>query len=167
MPATRLPMSEGNIRGTQTPRRALRWRVDNEGEKMSCVRIRRLHTVVAVVALLGVTSVGQSQVGLERKVLLQQDLPIVGYEAVLADVTIAVGGREGRHSHSGTLVGRILQGELTVDTEGQPKKVLKAGDPFLVEAGRVHEGVNTGNVPVKVLATFITEKGKPLTIPAQ
>ena len=71
------------------------------------------------------------------------------------------------HSHSGTLVGRILQGELTVDTEGQPKKVLKAGDPFLVEAGRVHEGVNTGNVPVKVLATFITEKGKPLTVPAQ
>jgi quercetin dioxygenase-like cupin family protein len=154
--------------GWQGRRRSdLGMRIDKTGGLMQYVRLERVRAAAAVVVFVGLASTGQSQVGLERKVLLQQDLPIAGYETVLADVTIAVGGREGRHSHSGTLVGRILQGELTVDTEGQPKKVLKAGDPFLVEAGRVHEGVNTGNVPVKVLATFITEKGKPLTVPAQ
>jgi hypothetical protein len=30
----------------------------------------------------------------------------------------------------------------------------------------VHEGRNTGSVPTKVIATFIVEKGKPLTTPA-
>jgi quercetin dioxygenase-like cupin family protein len=146
---------------------AVREPIFDNGGTMQHIRLERWRAAAAVTLLVAVAPTGQSQVGLTRQVLLQHDLPIAGYETVLADVTIAVGGREGRHSHSGTLVGRILQGELTVDTEGRPQQVLKAGDPFLVEAGRVHEGVNTGSVPVKVLATFITEKGKPLTIPAQ
>jgi quercetin dioxygenase-like cupin family protein len=128
--------------------------------------LSRLAAVALGLLFAGIAPPGQSQIGLERKVLLQHDLQIAGYETVLAEVTIAVGGREGRHSHSGTLIGRILEGELSVDMEDQPTKILRAGDPFVIEAGRVHEGVNKGSVPVKVIATFITEKGKPLTIPA-
>jgi quercetin dioxygenase-like cupin family protein len=105
-------------------------------------------------------------IGIERKVLLQQDLAIPGDEVVLVEVTVAVGGREGRHSHAGTLVGHILEGELTMEQDGQPTKSFKAGDSFLIQPGRVHEGINKGSVPVKVLATFIGEKGKPLTTPA-
>jgi quercetin dioxygenase-like cupin family protein len=140
--------------------------MNREENAMQRVHVSRLLAVGIGLLLVGVAPIGQSQVGLERKVLLQHDLQIPGYETVLAEVTIAVGGREGRHSHSGTLIGRILEGELSVDMEGEPTKILKAGDPFVIEAGRVHEGVNKGAVPVKVIATFITEKGKPLTIPA-
>ena len=42
----------------------------------------------------------------------------------------------------------------------------KAGDSFFIEAGKIHEGINKGASPVKIIATFIVEKGKPLTSPA-
>ena len=86
---------------------------------------------------------------------------------MLADVTLAVVGREGRHSHSGTLVAQILEGELTLELEGHPTKIVKAGEAVLVEPGQVHEGINKGGVPIKALATFIVEKGKPLATPAK
>jgi len=108
-----------------------------------------------------------AQVGLERKILLQQDLAISGYETLLAEVTIAVGGREGRHWHSGTLVGRVLEGELTLELEGQPTKIVRAGEAVLIEPHQVHEGINEGGVPIKALVTFIVEKGKPLTTQAK
>jgi quercetin dioxygenase-like cupin family protein len=128
-----------------------------------------VRVVAAVMAIwvIAVTSSAQPQVGLERKILLQQDLAISGYEVVLAQVTLAVGGREGRHSHSGTLVAQILEGELTLELEGQPTKTVKAGEAVLVEPRQVHEGINKGGVPIKALATFIVEKGKPLATPAK
>ncbi len=79
--------------------------------------------------------------------------------------TIAVGGREGKHTHAGTLVGYVLQGELTLELDGQPTRVVKAGESAYIEAGRIHEGINRGRVPMKALVTFIIEKGKPLTTP--
>jgi len=82
------------------------------------------------------------------------------------EVTLAVGGREGRHTHPGTLIGYLLQGELTIEVEGQPTRVYKPGDAALIPAGAVHEGRNTGTVPSKVIGVFIVEKGKPLSTPA-
>lgn len=105
----------------------------------------------------------RAQAGPEREFLLQEDLAIPGYQILLAEATLAVGEREGRHSHPGTLVGRMLEGELTLEQEGKPTIVLKAGDSFLVEPGQIHEGINTGDVLVKALVTFVVEKGEPLS----
>ena len=98
-----------------------------------------------------------------RKVLLQQDLTIPGYVAALVAVEIPAGGREGKHMHPGTLVAYVQEGTLTLDYEGKPTATYKAGDTFYVEQGKVHEGINNGGVPVKILATFVVEKGKPIT----
>jgi quercetin dioxygenase-like cupin family protein len=98
-----------------------------------------------------------------RKVLLQQDLAIPGYVAALVAVEIPAGGREGKHTHSGTLVAYVQEGAVTLDYEGKPTVTYKAGDTFYVEQGKIHEGINNGNAPVKVLATFVFEKGKPIT----
>lgn len=98
-----------------------------------------------------------------RKVLLQQDLAIPGYVAALVAVEIPAGGREGKHMHPGTLVAYVQEGAVTLDYEGKPTVTYKAGDTFYVEPGKVHEGINNGNAPVKVLATFVVEKGKPIT----
>jgi quercetin dioxygenase-like cupin family protein len=51
--------------------------------------------------------------------------------------------------------------------EGQPTKILKPGDPVLIEPRQVHEGINKGSVPVKALVTLIVEKGKPSSSPAK
>jgi quercetin dioxygenase-like cupin family protein len=119
--------------------------------------------VVAAVLLTASVSDAQ-QPPYTRTVLLRQDLPMAGYEALLVDVEIAVGGREGRHMHPGTLLVRVDSGELTLDYEGKPTVTYKAGESFIVAPGNVHEGINRGSVPVKATATFIVEKGKPLTV---
>ena len=103
---------------------------------------------------------------IQRKVLLTQDLPIPGYQAVMAAVEIPAGGREGRHTHPGALVVYVQEGVLTLDQEGKPTMTYKAGDSFYIEPGKIHEGINKGTSPVKAIATFVIEKGKPLTSPA-
>lgn len=102
-----------------------------------------------------------------RTVLLQHDTSVPGYSAVLVAVEIPVGGREGRHTHPGTLVARVEQGELTLDYEGEPTKTYKTGEAFFVDAGKIHEGINKGATPVKLLATFVVDKSKPLTTQIQ
>ena len=125
--------------------------------------MRNTAVVGAAIAMALAVAAAQAQVGVERKILLQQDLEIPGYQTLLVQVTVAVGGREGVHTHPGTLIAQLLEGELTLEVEGHPTRILKAGDAVLIEPGRRHEGVNTGNVPVKALATFIVEKDKPVT----
>jgi quercetin dioxygenase-like cupin family protein len=123
-------------------------------------------TVALASSVVVLAASSHAQTGLERKILLQQDLPIPGYEVLLAEVTLAVGAREGRHRLAGTLVGHIIEGDLTLELEGQPTKIVRAGESVLIEARQVHEGINKGAVPVKALVTFVVEKGEPLSTPA-
>jgi len=102
----------------------------------------------------------------ERKVILQEDLYIPGYQATLVEVRIPVGGREGRHSHPGAALVHVEEGAVTLDYEGKPTQTYKTGDSFYLEPGKIHEGINRGSVPIRLIATFITKKGDPLTIPA-
>jgi quercetin dioxygenase-like cupin family protein len=118
---------------------------------------------LAAAMAIAAASSSHAQTGIARTILLQQDLNIPGYETLLVDVTIAVGGREGRHTHAGTLVGRVLEGELTLEQEGLPTRTYKAGESVLIKPGQIHEGINRGKTPIKALVTFIVEKGKPLT----
>ena len=97
-----------------------------------------------------------------RKVLMQQDVPN-GAQLALVSVEIPVGGREGRHTHTGPLIVYVQEGALTLDYEGKPTVTYKVGETFFVEAGKIHEGINNGTVPIKALASFVTPKGAPLT----
>jgi quercetin dioxygenase-like cupin family protein len=107
------------------------------------------------------------QPNVERKVLLQQDLTIPGYQNVLVAVTIPAGGREGRHTHPGTLLVHVIEGVMTLEHEGRPTATFKPGDSVYIEPGRVHEGMNKGTTPVRAIASFVVEKGKPLTTAVQ
>jgi quercetin dioxygenase-like cupin family protein len=132
------------------------------------VSVRRLlfGGLVALIATIGVVPrlVGQTPT-VQRKVLLQQDFQVPGYEVLLIEASLPVGGREGKHSHPGTMVGYILEGTMDLEVEGKPTQILKAGDSAMVEGGKMHEGINRGRVPIKALVTFVVEKGKPLTTP--
>jgi len=112
-------------------------------------------------------SLSAQQPTVTRKVLIQQDLTIPGYTAAMVAVEIPVGGREGRHTHPGTVMVLVQEGELTLDYEGKPTATYKAGQTFSVEPGKIHEGINKGKTPVRAIASFIVEKGKPLTTQVQ
>jgi quercetin dioxygenase-like cupin family protein len=97
-----------------------------------------------------------------RRVLLRQDLPIPNYEVIEVGLDLPAGEREGRHTHAGVLVVHILEGTMTFDHEGKATATYNAGDTFAVEPGQVHEGINNGDVTVKVIATLIVPKGQEL-----
>ena len=124
-------------------------------------------TAVALLVGLAARAVVAQQPAVERRVLLQQDVTIPGYQNVLVAVTIPVGGREGRHTHPGTAVVHVMEGALTLDHDGRPTTTYKTGETFSVDAGKVHEGINKGSSPVRAIASFVVEKGKPLTTQAK
>ena len=99
-----------------------------------------------------------------RTPLRTQDLPMPGgFVATLVSVELPVGAREGRHLHSGTLVAYVAEGALTLDHEGKPTVTYKTGETFSVEPGKVHEGMNKGSVPTRLIATFVFPKDQPMT----
>jgi quercetin dioxygenase-like cupin family protein len=102
---------------------------------------------------------------IKRTVLQRTDVG-GGMEAVLGLAEIAPGGATGRHSHPGVETGYVLEGTATLVIDGEPPVAMSAGTSYLIAAGKVHDARNTGTTPVKVLATYIVEKGKPLASPA-
>src|ERR1700704_5232212 len=116
---------------------------------------------VAVASILSARSVTHAQQpapAVVRTVLLAQDLNVPGYQEVLVEVRIPVGGREGRHTHPGTVIVHVEEGELTLDYDGKPTKSYKADESFALEAGKVHEGINKGSAPIRAIAAFVVEK---------
>ena len=135
--------------------------------------IRRIVVLAAIAALAFLSTqathaqqASASGPTVKRTVLLQHDTSAPGFEAVLVAVEIPVGGREGRHFHSGTAMIHVTDGAITLDYEGKPTVRYKAGDSFFVDAKAVHEGINKENVPAKAIATFINPKGQPVTTQA-
>jgi len=120
-------------------------------------------TALSSLALLAVTPAAAQQPSVTRKILLKQDSAIPGYEEALVAVEIPVGGREGRHTHPGSVLIYVQEGTLTFDYEGKPTATYNPGDAFYVEPDKIHEGINNGKTPVKVLATFVLRKGLPMT----
>lgn len=105
------------------------------------------------------------QPGIKRTILLRTDTPAnPGYEAVMAVAEIAPGASAGRHRHNGIEVGYVLDGTVQLEREGRPSVSIGAGQGFANEGG-VHDARNRGKVPVKILAVYIVEKGKPIAEP--
>ena len=108
----------------------------------------------------------QQQPAIQRKSLLQQDSTIAGYQASMNTVEIPAGVSEVRHTHPGPLTVYVLEGTLILEHEGRPTTTYNVGDAVLIEAGKIHRGINSGTQPVKLLANLTSEKGKPASSPA-
>lgn len=104
--------------------------------------------------------------GVQRTVVERADVSVPGREAVIAHVEIAPGASVGRHTHPGEEISYVTEGEGELLVEGQPARKLKAGDGFIVPMGAKHDARNTGAKPLKVVAVYLVEKGKPLATPA-
>ena len=141
---------------------------------MNRVQARPTLRVAVVFALLacgaaigaGVDRIALAQQsGIKRTILLRTDEPgSQTHEAVMGIAELAPGAAAGRHKHPGIEIGYVLEGSVTLEQDGKPPRVLKAGDSFNNGAG-VHNATNTSNAPVKILAVYLVEKGKPVAEP--
>ena len=108
------------------------------------------------------------QTGITRTVLQRVDVPSSStHEAVMATAEIQPGASAGRHLHHGVEIGYVLEGSVVFDHQGRPPVTKKAGDVFQNDVAAVHDARNTGTTPVKILAIYVVEKGKPLAEPAK
>ena len=60
----------------------------------------------------------------------------------------------------------VIDGSMSLEIEGEAPRPLKMGDSYIIPAGKVHNAKAVGSEPVKVLATYVVEKGKPFATPA-
>ena len=117
--------------------------------------------------VLAVTSVLWAQnPAVKRTVVKTGDVSVPGREAVIANVEIAPGGSAGRHIHPGDEISYVVSGEGEILMEGKPPLKIKPGDGFVVPGGTKHDAHNTGAQPLKLIAVYVVEKGKPLATPA-
>jgi quercetin dioxygenase-like cupin family protein len=104
--------------------------------------------------------------GVTRKILSQTDGPSPGYVTMLVEATIDAGATVGRHTHPGIESAYVLEGGFELPVQGQPTRIIKAGDGFQIPPETPHAGGKPGDAKSRILITYVVEKGKPLASPA-
>jgi quercetin dioxygenase-like cupin family protein len=128
-----------------------------------------LRCAIAAVAMTLAAAPARSEEapgGFTRTPLQAADFP-EGYKTVSAIAEIAPGGATGAHTHPGIETGYVIEGEAVMSIEGQPDRIVKAGDSYLIPAGVKHNVAGIGSVPTKAISVFVVDKTKPLASPAK
>lgn len=69
------------------------------------------------------------------------------------------------HRHPGPAFGYVLEGEMVFELEGEPPRVVRAGEAFWEPGGDVihyQDGNNRDDIPVRFTVTMLCEPGKPM-----
>lgn len=128
-------------------------------------------SAAAVVALLA--GAVWAQVGFRSTTVLQTSTTVTGQpiefplfrnEIRAFLVEIAPGGQAGRHMHPIPTFAYILEGELSVEIDGQPPRLYRAGQAWVESVMTWHNAFNRGGSPAKFLVVYAAEEGKPTAI---
>jgi quercetin dioxygenase-like cupin family protein len=77
------------------------------------------------------------------------------------EITLQPGEQTGWHTHPVPLLGYILEGELTIDYGPKGTRVFRKGDALAEAMNEPHNGRNTGQGPMRILAVFMGSDGQP------
>jgi quercetin dioxygenase-like cupin family protein len=100
--------------------------------------------------------------GTTRTDLQRHDLSVSGRETLQALVSFAPGASFPRHTHPGEEIIYVTRGTIEYEVAGK-SVIVKEGEVLFIPYGVVHAARNPGTEPAAELATYILEKGKPLT----
>jgi quercetin dioxygenase-like cupin family protein len=123
-------------------------------------------SVSIAVVTVGLALAADPGTAIKRTVLQTVEVPGSSYQVIESKVEIAANSHIPRHTHPGAVVGYLLEGDYSVQLEGQPRKTLARGETFLIPAGVVHEEF-AGEHAATIIAVFTVEKGKPLSSPVK
>jgi quercetin dioxygenase-like cupin family protein len=102
--------------------------------------------------------------GIRRTILRRAEGPGPDLETVLAEALVEPNVIVPRHIHPGVESGYIVEGAGVLELEGAPPAAVKAGDGVVIAPRRPHL-LRNGAQPMKIISTYILEKGQPIAIP--
>lgn len=129
---------------------------------------RRAFASCAICGVLGLTATrvaAQPAGGLTRTLVRQEAVPGTNYVTMQMLIEIAPNFTVGRHTHPGHEATYVVEGSVELQVQGQPNRMVGPGDSFLVPAAVPH-AARTGAAKVKLFATYVVDKDKPLATPA-
>ena len=119
---------------------------------------------------------GKSQYNNDVKIetILKTDTTSIGQKIVyptfqnnevsVLKIIIPSGKSTGWHIHNFPVFAYILKGELTIELENNKTILFAENSSFSEVINTLHNGKNNGNEDVILIAFFMGEKGKPLSI---
>jgi quercetin dioxygenase-like cupin family protein len=128
---------------------------------------RKAFSTTALLAAMFAALSAQAPAPFKRTVLQQGDLSAPGREYVQALAELQPAAAAGRHTHPGEEIGYVLVGPVVIEIDGKPAKTYQTGEAFTIPPSAVHNAKNQGTSAVKIVSTYIIEKGKPVATPVQ
>jgi len=140
--------------------------------KKNCSMKRLGFTFLALLICLG--GYAQYNKGVVLETLLKTDTSSIGQKIVYPDfvndevsivkVIIPPGKSTGWHRHGFPVFAYVIQGTLTIEVENHKTMQFQAGTSFPEVINTLHNGINNGKEDVILIAFFMGEKGKPLSV---
>lgn len=123
--------------------------------------------LAAALSALGLFAPVAATAQIKRTPVLTADVAAPGHQAVVVRGEIDPGASAPRHSHPGDEISYVLEGEAELLIDDEPPRLVKAGEAFVIPAGKVHGARNPGGIPLRFVGVYVVEKGKPLSTPAK
>jgi quercetin dioxygenase-like cupin family protein len=131
-------------------------------------------TLFAVSIFLCQLANSQYNKGLEIETLLKTDTTSTGQkisypqfqedQVTMLRITIHPGESTGWHKHEFPVFAYIMKGNLTVELENNKTMLYSENTSFAEVINTTHNGVNKGKEDVVLIAFFMGEKGKALSV---
>jgi quercetin dioxygenase-like cupin family protein len=126
-------------------------------------RVATILSLVVIGLLAGERARGEQAPAVKKQIVLKEATSLPDRDAIMALVELPPGSSEGRHTHAGELFGFVVEGAITLVSEGSPTAKLTAGEAYHVLPGRVHDVINEGSVVAKTAVVLVAERGKAPT----
>jgi quercetin dioxygenase-like cupin family protein len=124
------------------------------------------------VALTGLqdTSAGEQEYKPKAKATSLLETPLAGVKGktvIIKHFEFPPGFVGGKHFHPGPVFVYVLEGELTIDTEGTGRQTIKAGQLYQEPIRSVMQGRNLSTTDATKIVVFqVGDEGKPMMIKA-
>ena len=130
--------------------------------------------VVIILTCICLTAKSQYNKGVVLESVLKTDTTSIGQKIVyptfandevsIVKVTLPPGKSTGWHKHFFPVFAYVLKGTLTVEVENKKTLQFPVNSSFSEVINTLHNGVNNGSEDVVLIAFFMGEKDKPLSV---
>ena len=135
--------------------------------------MKRIYLII-VLTWICLTAKSQYNKGVVLETVLKTDTTSIGQKIVyptfasdevsIVKVTLPPGKSTGWHKHFFPVFAYVLKGTLTVEVENKKTLQFPVNSSFSEVINTLHNGVNNGNEDVVLIAFFMGEKEKPLSV---